>query len=503
MKLTPELEAEVVRLFHAENWPRGTIARHLHLHHTTVTRLLAKRGLIHVPTVSRRTKLDPYIPFIVETFEKFPKLNASRLYQMVKARGYTGAQDHFRHMVARFRPKPKAEPFMRLSTLPGEQAQCDWGYFGRVRIGKAEHRLLAFVMVLSYSRRIFLRFYLGDSTANFLRGHVDAFNEWNAVPREILYDNLKSAVVERVDSAIRFNERFLEVAAHYRFLPKPVAVGRPTAKGKVERAISYIRTAFFAAREFSDLNDLNRQAIAWCESEAKERKHVQDRSVTVWDAFLEEAGTMLPLPADAFCVYERLSVRVGKTPYVRFCGNDYSVPHKYVRRSLLLEANTTIVRLVDGVDVVAEHLRSWDKGQLIEKHEHVRDLLAYKKDAIAAKGKHRILSVLPSGKYFLERAAERGSNMGRLTQSITTLLEMYGASEVEFALSEALACGKIHSQYLREVVEKRRSAQGLPPPTVPKFSSTKAREQAPIMPNSLDSYDMLLSKENSNDSSER
>lgn len=229
---------------------------------------------------------------------------------------------------------------------------------------------------------------------------------------------------------------------------------------------------------------------------------MQDRSVRVWDAFLEEAGVMLPLPSDTFPVYERLSVRVGKTPYVRFCGNDYSVPHKYVRRTLLLEANATIVRLVDGIDVVAEHLRSWDKGTLVEKHDHVRDLLAFKKDAVAAKGKHRILSVLPSGKSFLERAAERGSNMGRLTQSITTLLEMYGASEVEFALSEALACGKIHSQYLREVVERRRAAQGLPPPTVPKFVSTKAREQAPIMPNSLNSYDTLLDEENANDGSE-
>jgi len=126
---------------------------------------------------------------------------------------------------------------LRLTTLPGEQAQVDWGLFGRVRIGDAEHRLLAFVMVLSWSRRIFLRFYLGDGTGNFLRGHVDGFDHFGCVPREILYDNLKSAVIERIDSAIRFNTDLLELAAHYRFAAKPVPVARPTSKGRVERAL--------------------------------------------------------------------------------------------------------------------------------------------------------------------------------------------------------------------------------------------------------------------------
>ena len=113
---------------------------------------------------------------------------------------------------------------MRLSTLPGEQAQCDWAHFGKLKVGNAERRLLAFVMVLSWSRKIFLRFYFGDSTANFLRGHAEAFEYYGGVAREILYDNLKSAVLERVGDAIHFNPDLLSLAAHYRFAPKPVDV---------------------------------------------------------------------------------------------------------------------------------------------------------------------------------------------------------------------------------------------------------------------------------------
>ena len=495
MALTPEVEAEVVRLYHAERWPRGTIARQLGIHHTTVSRVLRQRGLLPGPAVQRKTKLDPYIPFIKETFTKYPKLNASRLYQMVKERGYTGAPDHFRHMVARFRPRPTTEPFLRVTSLPGEQAQCDWGHFGRIKIGNAEHRLLAFVMVLSYSRRIFLRFYLGDSAANFLRGHVDAFKEWQAVPRAVLYDNLKTAVIERIDSAIRFNSQFLDLSAHYRFLPKPVPVARPTSKGKVERAISYVRTSFFAAREFKDLTDLNRQATAWCKQEARERKCPQDRTNTVSEAFNEDRKRMLELPANAYPIYDRAKVRVGKTPYIRFEGNDYSVPFEFVRRDLLVEGTPDLVRILDGINVVAEHSRSYDKGQLIEKNEHVKDLVAFKHNAITSKGKHRIISVLPSGRAFLEKAAERGHNMGRLTQLLISLLELYGASEVDFALSEALATGRVHSEQLRATLQRRREQKNLPPPTVIRFAKKETVDQISIIPNSLDSYDKLLDPE--------
>src|SRR5207247_314467 len=104
---------------------------------------------------------------------------------------------------------------------PGQQAQADWAHFGTVTIGRAVRPLMAFVMVLSYSRQIFLRFYLGAAMNYFLRGHVEPFNAINAVPRVILYDNLKSAGLERAGDAIRFNPTLLELAAHYRFEPRP------------------------------------------------------------------------------------------------------------------------------------------------------------------------------------------------------------------------------------------------------------------------------------------
>src|SRR5207247_4174256 len=137
--------------------------------------VLAQAGL-HAGRVSvRPSMVDSYVPFIEETLKKHPRLRASRLFVMVKERGYPGKPDHFRTIVARYRPRPPVEAYLRLRTLPGAQAQVDWGHFGKIRIGLAVRVLFAFVMVLSWCRQIFLRFYLSAAMPSFLRGHVEAF----------------------------------------------------------------------------------------------------------------------------------------------------------------------------------------------------------------------------------------------------------------------------------------------------------------------------------------
>ena len=314
MAIAPELRAQILRLFQAERWRVGTIARQLGVHHSTVRRVLGASGVMHALSTQRAGRVDPYLPFILETLTKFPALTASRLHAMVCERGYVGGIDHFRHIVARHRPSPTAEAYLRLRTLPGEQAQVDWGHFGHVQVGKARRPLMAFVMVLSYSRRIFLHFSLNARMDSFLRGHVLAFQAWGGVPRVLLFDNLKSAVLERVGSAIRFNPELLAFAAHHRFEPRPVAVARGNEKGRVERSIRYIRDNFFAARSFTDVDDLNSQAGGWCDGQAASRLWPEDDRFTVSQAFELERASLLALREHDYPVLERLEVQVGKTP---------------------------------------------------------------------------------------------------------------------------------------------------------------------------------------------
>ena len=260
MAISEDQKAKILRYYHVEKWRVGTIARQLGVHHTTVDRALSETGIVKKSGFKKGSIIDEYLPFILMTLEKFPKLTSSRLYDMVCERGYKGGPDHFRHLVSLHRPRKVPEAFHRLKTLPGDQAQVDWAHMGSIRIGNAERKLMAFVMVLSWSRQIFLRFYPDAGMANFLRGHVGAFEAWQGLPKVLLYDNLKSAVLERQGDAIRFHPTLLSLAGHYRYEPRPVAVARGNEKGRVERAIRYIRSNFFAARQWRDIDDLNAQA---------------------------------------------------------------------------------------------------------------------------------------------------------------------------------------------------------------------------------------------------
>ena len=238
LAIDKELEAKILRYHHVEKWKVGTIARQLGIHHGVVDRVLSHAGMPKVERSCRPSLIGPYLPFIHETLKQYPSLTASRLYAMVRERGYGGGPDHFRHQIAHYRPRPQPEAFQRLKTLPGEQGQVDWGHFGSIAIGRAQHKLMAFVLVLSYSRRIFLRFYLNAQMANFLRGHEAAFVAWKGLPRVLLYDNLKSAVLERQGQAIRFHPTLLDFASHYRFEPRPVAVARGNEAVPVHPALT-------------------------------------------------------------------------------------------------------------------------------------------------------------------------------------------------------------------------------------------------------------------------
>lgn len=493
MSITKEKEAEILRLFHAERWLPHTIARQLHIHHSTVKRALQRNGIEPQRLHLRASIADPYMGVIKSTLEKYPDITARRIWEMVRARGYKGGYDHFADIVARYRPKPM-EAFMRLRTLPGEQAQVDWAHFGKFKVGNAERRLLAFVMVLSWSRQIFLRFYPGASTANFLDGHVEAFNFFTGVPREILFDNLKSAVLERAGDAIRFNPDLLELAAHYRFAPKPVAPARGNEKGRVERAIQYVRTSFFAARQWTDLDDLNRQALDWCTGIAAERRCPDDKNKTVAEAYLEERPQLLPLPANPFYVRERIQAKVGKTPYVRFDLNDYSVSPHVVGKMVTIMADLNTVTVMYQGSMVAEHQRCFDKGRQLEDGDHIAALAESKRAGKKHRAFDRLHHAAPSAKTLLEATALRGSNLGFVTKNLLQLLELYGASELESAIKETLSCGSSHYSTVRQILEQRRKEKGLAPPihlSLPAHISVKSTS---IKPHSLATYDNITDK---------
>lgn len=498
MAITKDIEAKILRYYHVEKWRVGTISRHLNVHHCTIERVLAETG-VPKEKLFKQSKITPYIPFIIETFSKYPTLTARRLYDMVRERGYIGGADHFRHLMTLYRPKRVAEAYLRLRTLPGEQAQVDWGHFGYITIGKAKRPLMAFVMVLSSSRKIFLRFYLNQRLENFLRGHEAAFNYFNGVTRVILYDNLKSAVLERCGDAIRFNPKLLEFAAHYKYEPRPVAVARGNEKGRVERAIRYIRDNFFAARAWKNIDDLNAQAISWCDNSASSRPCPEQVTSSVGDVFKQEQPSLLTLPSNPFVTNERVEVNVGKTPYVRFDLNDYSVPHTYVHRVLIVNASIDAVIILFGTDVIAKHKRSYDKGAQIEQESHIKDLVATKRNASEHRGKNRLVHAVPESQKILQLAAERNFNMGHVVMRLLQLMDDYGVTEMAAALKEGIDKQAPHPNSIRFILEKRRQDRNQLPLINLDLPKDKRVRELSVIPHKLTDYDQLHTQEPSNE----
>jgi transposase len=491
MSVNSELQAQILRYYHVEKWRIGTIARQLHVHHGTVQRVLQRAGVPPPDRSARPSQIDPYLPFIRQTLERYPTLTASRLYAMVRERGYRGNGDHFRHLIALHRPRRPAEAYLRLTTLPAEMGQVDWGHFGHLEIGRARRPLMAFVMVLSWSRAIFLQFFLDARMESFLRGHVAVFSAWNGLPRILLYDNLKSAVLERQGDAIRFHPTLLAFAGHYRFEPRPVAPARGNEKGRVERAIRYVRESFFAARTFENLEDLNAQAVQWCNGQAADRPCPAARELRVGDAFLQEQPRLLPLPENPFITDEVLPVKIGKTPYARFDLNDYSVPHACVLRTVTIRATPTCVRIVDGTAVLADHPRSYDRGAQVEDPTHIEALVDEKRHAREHRGANRLTHAAPATKELLLRAAAHGANLGSVTLGLLRLLNRYGATELQAAILDTLESGAPHPHSVRLALERRREATKAPPPIEIRLPDHVREKDTVVQPHRLDRYDSL------------
>lgn len=464
MAIDKEIEAKILRYHFVEKWRTGTIATQLSIHHSVVDRVLSHAGLPKIERTRRASIIDPYLPFIIETLNEFPTLTAARLYDMAKQRGFGGGPSQFRQRISELRPRQMPEAYLRLKTFPGEQAQVDWGHFGHINMGKAKRPLMAFVMVLSWSRQIFLQFYLNQQMENFLRGHVEAFEAWQGLPKNLLYDNLKSAVLERQGQAIRFHPTLLDLSSHYHFKPRAAAPARGNEKGRVERAIRYIRDNFFAGRHYQSLDDLNSQAKDWCLGASADRRCPENRELTVREAFLQEKSSLLALPEVPFDTREQKQVKAQKTPYVRFDLNDYSVPHQHVQKWLTVNACLKQVRIIDGEQLIAEHPRTFSKGEQIEKEQHITALWLEKTNAKAHRGQNRLAQASLHSEAFLQQSLARGHPLKGSVNRLNLLLDDYGASELHEALAQVIKQHSADVEAVQQILEQRREERQQPPP---------------------------------------
>jgi transposase len=484
--IPPETHVEIRRYFYAEHWKIGTIARELGIHPDAVRKAI-EADRFHRGQELRPSIIDPYLEFVRQTLDRHPRLRATRIYQMIRDRGYAGSVVQLRRAVARLRP-PAREAFLRLHTFPAEQAQVDWAHFGHVAVGRAKRALSCFVITLSYSRALYLEFFFDQTMENFLRGHVRAFQDWGGQPRVILYDNLRSAVLERRGNEIHFNPRLLELCAHYHFIARPCQVRAGNQKGRVERAIRYVRDSFWAGRAFTTLAECNRQALLWRDQVAHQRAWPGDDSRIVAQVFGEEQLRLLPHPLHAFSTDLIVPVRSAKTIYVRFDLNDYSIPPEAVGRPLTLVASDTLVRILDGAAEIARHHRSYDRHEEILQPAHQEALLKAKRKAFDATPGGRLAQAVPDSKTLLDLAFSQGESAGSQTAQLLKLLDLYGAAALRNAVREAL---ERNTPRASSVAFLLRRQQRSTPRLAVDLSRHPEAQSIDVRPHDLETYDEL------------
>lgn len=421
------------------------------------------------PTYNRSSKIDPYKNYIKKRLKKWPELSAERIFQEISKMGYQGSSRTVRRYVSKIRPKKKRE-YKPIETLPGEQAQIDWGHFGEIIENGQRRKLYAFVFCLSWSRVRYVEFITSLNMAVFNGCLHRALQYIGGVPQTILFDNAKTVVAERVGTVIRFNSNLLDLSLAYGFTPKACWVNDPESKGKVESNVKYVRSGFFYAREYKDLEDLNHQARNWLDEIANAKIHGTTGRIPK-ELLAEEQKYLKDLPAikAPLPVYEKR--KATKTGLISIGGNKYSIPAKLASKTIQLRRYEDRVEVITGNEITCMHQLASGKGHIIINDDHYP---GHKKPNQQPPNplQARFENLAPEAKEYLQKLSQsRQNNLREQMEKIIFLGQQYNPDIISKAMQRSLEFGSFGYAKLKRIMELQiKAPKSLPdnPKNTPK-----------------------------------
>jgi transposase len=455
------------RLYWSERWPIRKIERHLRMSWRTIRKYLNAPAQAPAPR-QRESKLDPFKTTIAEWLEKDPTVTAAVIEQRLRPLGYRGGHSILRGHIHAVRPLLKpGRAFLRMEPPPGERFEVDWGHFGALSYSGDTRKLYAFALVEAHSRMLYVEFTHSQSFETFIRCHIHAFTALGGVAREIAYDNLATAVAEHDGRLVRFLPRFLGFAREYGFFPHACNPASGWEKGKIERAIGYVRQNFWPLREFTDLHDVNRQVRQWLAEVANQRVHRETRERPL-DRFKPE--TLKPLPIIPYDYRDSTEALVHKDLRLAFDGNRYCVPHRYVGRRLTVKADSTSVTIYDRVEEVVSYARCWRRGQVFGAERFEKLLAEDRPAARRSQAQQRLLDSLDGlcsqamVEAYLRDMADTDRSLARQIAELLELIRQYGPEDVAAAIEKAAQARAFGSDYVANILRQQHAPRRPQPP---------------------------------------
>jgi Transposase and inactivated derivatives len=401
----------------------------------------------------RKSKLDPFKEHIVRMLEKHP-YSAVQVFQRVKEYGYEGGDTIVEDYVRKVRP-PKTPAFLKLVFAPGECAQVDWGSYGTVRVGATTRRLSFFVMALCYSRMMYVEFTVLQTMEHFLGCHQNAFQFFGSVPQKVMVDNLKSAVLKRiVGRAPVFNPRYLDFAKHYGFSIVPCNVGKGNEKGIVENAVGYVKKNLLSGLDISDFCIMEPVAQQWLATVANVRNHRETGKKPV-DLFCDEKSSLQPLPVAPYDIGVVKPMRASRQFRVTIDTNRYSVPAQLAGVSLTVKIYPDRICIYHDNNLVAWHVRSYDRLKDFEHPDHPKVLLEQRKKARDQKIFMRFLSLSDKSEAYYRQLEQRRMNPFHHIRQIVALSEIHGKEKLARAMEDAFTFAAFSCEYIANLLEQR------------------------------------------------
>ena len=450
---------EIHRLSH-EGYKIRKIARTLRIGRGSVKRYLNNPNPPR-PVVVRTSKLDLFKEEIQRLLEQDPSVSGAVLLQRLRPQGYTGGRSILGEYLQQVRSKKK-RAYIRFESPPGEQFQIDWGHFGSLVYGKTPRKLYCLAVIEAHSRMLYGEFTHSQKQESLHQGLLNAFRFFHGTPREIVTDNMLTAVLEREGSLIRYNEAFLEFLRPFRIVPRACHPYQPHEKGKIEKGgIHYIRHNFWPLRSFTDLLDLNRQFRHWLDTQANGRLHstTGDRPV---DRFKPDA--LQSLPEFVPDCRETLSLKVHSDFAIRFDSNFYSVPPWAIGKTVIVKANIQTVTLYLHDKTLATHTRCWEKKQRLELPAHREAAFKRRPQEWLAVEVSSFISLGEEAKAFLEGLALTGQPLKKNLIKLLALKDRFGTPLLIQALQRAMIHKAFGAHYVENILHQEKTPKKNHPP---------------------------------------
>jgi transposase len=355
------LEWAQVRALLADGVSQRETARRLGMNRRTVARLAVSDEPPRYRRAPAGSKLDPFVPVLRRLLAEWPQLKAPRATELLREYGYDGSVDLVKRRLRELRPV-LVRPAQRTGYRPGQVLQLDWAEMPtRPLLDGRERRIYALVASLPYSaaQTVFFSFEL--TLEAFLEGHVRAFEWLGGVPRECVYDNLRSVVARREGEQVVWNPRFLHLRGHYGFHATACTPATPREKGSVEAAVRHLKSGFWPARRFASLAELEEQYARWRDERCNRRVHATGR-FPVDERLAEERHGLRPLPPTRFDWSGHRTTRVPLDGYLRHGGCFYRAPARLVHERVELRFDRDQVWIIHRGGEVARYPRSYQQG---------------------------------------------------------------------------------------------------------------------------------------------